>query len=100
MSDVKRYGHISYLVDATPAILQLYPSMTVYVMATDYDALKAENESLRKDAERHAWTGIIGNWVMCHLGKWRASVNEKTVTDWCDSRDAAIDAAISSPENH
>lgn len=61
--------------------------------------LKHENESLRADAERYRWTGISGNWVSCHLGKWRAHIEERTVTDWHDSRDDAIDAAISSTEN-
>ncbi|RBB97494.1 hypothetical protein C3E97_027645 [Pseudomonas sp. MWU12-2115] len=48
MSEVTRYGHISYLVEATPQILQLYPSMTVYVMASDFDRVTAERDALQE----------------------------------------------------
>ena len=94
MSDVRRYGHISYLVDATPQMLQLYPSMTVYVMATDYDVLKAENESMRaalKDAEYRADQGKVWNgmgWTYTGLG---AHTQQKVLE--------ILRAAISSPEN-
>lgn len=55
---VKRYGHINYLVEATPQILQLYPDMTVYVKAVDFDALQAENESLAGGLRgKHELTG-------------------------------------------
>ncbi|UFQ03045.1 hypothetical protein [Pseudomonas fitomaticsae] len=47
MSEVTRYGHISYLVEATPQILQLYPSMMVYVMAADFDRVTAERDALQ-----------------------------------------------------
>jgi len=88
MNDVKRYGHISYLVDATPQILQLYPSMTVYVMASDYDELKAENESLRRAVEFSVeWFGKITS----SDGSGHADLGRAV------SRIAG--AAISSPEN-
>lgn len=48
MSEVKRYGHISYLVEATPSILALYPSMSVYVMAGDYDAAISQLEEAKR----------------------------------------------------
>jgi hypothetical protein len=57
MSDVKRYdiadysGGMDEIVDGA------------YVSADDYDKLKAENESLRKDAERLDW--VLAN---CDLG--------------------------------
>lgn len=60
MSEVKRYGHISYLVEATPQILQLYPAMTVYVMASDFDAAKAELA-----AEKTASAGIFQQLEIC-----------------------------------
>lgn len=60
MSEVKRYGHISYLVEATPSILALYPSMSVYVMASDYDAAIARLET----AERLLHTASI------RLARW------------------------------
>jgi hypothetical protein len=57
-SPVKRYGHISYLVEASPEILKLYPAMTVYVKAVDFDALQAENEALAGGLRgKHALTG-------------------------------------------
>lgn len=52
MSDVKRYGHISYLVEATPKIVQLYPEMTIYVLAEDYNAAQSELSALREENER------------------------------------------------
>lgn len=55
---VKRYGHISYLVEAIPQILTLYPDMTVYVKASDFDALQAENEALAGGLRgKHELTG-------------------------------------------
>ena len=47
MSEVRRYGHISYLVEATPQILQLYPAMMVYVLAADFDRVTAERNALQ-----------------------------------------------------
>ena len=47
MSEVKRYGHISYLVEACPRMMQLYPSMTVYVLASDFDRVTAERDALQ-----------------------------------------------------
>ena len=68
MDDVKRYGHIGYLVTATPHLMSLYSDMKVYVSAEDFDTLthdfntvvqqkmsiaqerdqlKAENEAMR-----------------------------------------------------
>lgn len=48
MSEVKRYGHIGYLVNASEKLCELYQDMTVYVKASDYDALEAKlNEEWR-----------------------------------------------------
>jgi len=47
MNAVKRYGHISYLVEACPRMMQLYPSMTVYVLASDFDRVTAERDALQ-----------------------------------------------------
>lgn len=52
MSDIKRYGHISYLVEATPKIVQLYPEMTIYVLAEDYTTAQSELSALREENER------------------------------------------------
>lgn len=48
MSAVKRYGHISYLVEACPQIMKLYPSMTVYVLASDFDRVTAERDAMQQ----------------------------------------------------
>lgn len=70
------------------------------VIIERFSALKAEKESLRKDAERYRWLGANPcAFVSTYSGKWRVSVGEYTITDWHESRDEAIDAAISSPEN-
>lgn len=60
--------------------------------------LQAENEALRKDAERYRWTAIEGNWLARMFGKWRAHTGEygeQQPTAWYPSRGEAIDAAIS-----
>ncbi len=36
--EIKRYGHIGYMVSATPYMAQLYPEMKSYVLSSDYDA--------------------------------------------------------------
>lgn len=38
MSEVKRYGHIGYLVHATEQLQELYRDMKVYVLASDFDS--------------------------------------------------------------
>ncbi|WP_104910536.1 hypothetical protein [Pseudomonas sp. LG1D9] len=64
----------------------------------EVEMLKAENEALRKDAERYRWTCVEGNWVARFHGKWRAHIGEygdKNPTAWYPSRGEAIDAAMS-----
>ena len=70
-------------------------------IAAERDLLKAEVEALRKDAERYQWTTIEGNWVARMFGKWRAHIGEygdSNPTDWFDTREEAIDAAMSNKE--
>lgn len=62
MSEVKRYGHIGYLVNASDKLCKLYPDMTVYVKASDYDAaqrdlaaLREELAACKKNSERYLW---------------------------------------------
>lgn len=51
MSEVKRYGSISELVNASEKLLEIYPAMTVYVKGSDYDTLREElTESHRREA--------------------------------------------------
>jgi len=49
VSEVKRYGHIGYLVNASETLCELYPDMTVYVKASDYDAAQSELAALREE---------------------------------------------------
>lgn len=42
MSEVKRYGHIGYLVNASDGLCEIYPDMPVYVNASDFDAAQVE----------------------------------------------------------
>ena len=49
MSEVKRYGRIGDMVLATKGLLELYPDMTVYVKASDYDATQSEMAALREE---------------------------------------------------
>lgn len=66
-------------------------------LAAERDQLKAENEALRKDAERYRWTCVEGNWVARMFGKWRAHIGEygdSSPTEWYATRDEAIDAAM------
>lgn len=67
----------------------------------EIEKLKNENESLKKDAARYRWTTIEGNWVARMFGKWRAHIGEygdSNPTDWFDTREEAIDAAMSNKE--
>ena len=48
MESVKRYGSITGLFTATPEILKLYPGLTVYVNAADFDRVSAENLALQQ----------------------------------------------------
>lgn len=55
MSEVKRYGHIGYLVNASERLLEAYPEMTVYIKAVDFDRVTAELKA-----------GIAKHWqVVC-----------------------------------
>ncbi|WP_150796607.1 hypothetical protein [Pseudomonas fluorescens] len=66
MSEVKRYGHISYPVKATPQILQLYPAMKVYAPASDFDRVTAERDALQlrlNEADQR-----LDNLTANHLG--------------------------------
>lgn len=65
-------------------------SVIGWVGAEEFQGL----EAMRLASYRHQWAGMRGRWLSCHLGKWRAHVDERTVTDWMDSRDEAIDVAI------
>ena len=67
----------------------------------EIEKLKNENESLKKDAARYRWTTIEGNWVARMFGKWRAHIGEygdSNPTDWFDTREEAIDVAMSNKE--
>lgn len=46
--NVKRYGRIGSMMEATPQILELYPEATVYVLATDFDRVTAERDDLQQ----------------------------------------------------
>lgn len=68
-------------------------------------ALKAENESLRKDAERYRWIKRESNLTdyedcyslpMVHAWEYKPG---PVLNEQFESLDAAIDHAISSPEN-
>lgn len=52
MSEVKRHGRIGDMVEATEGLLKLYPMMSVYVLASDFDRATAERDAAmeRKDA--------------------------------------------------
>ena len=59
------------------------------VLASDYDALAAERDALRKDAERYRWLrDSAGNDIMEKL------MAECSPPRWDELVDAAIDAAM------
>ncbi len=45
MSEVKRYAIYGDLVEATEGLLKLYPMMSVYVLAADFDRVTAERDA-------------------------------------------------------
>lgn len=60
-----------------------------YVEFDDYDALRAERDALRKDAERYRWLrDSAGNDIMEKL------MAECSPPRWDELVDAAIDAAM------
>ena len=60
-----------------------------YVLASDYDALAAERDALRRDAERYRWLrDSAGNDIMEKL------MAECSPPRWDELVDAAIDAAM------
>jgi len=48
MESVKRYGHIGYLATANHDLIRLYPEMDIYVLASDFDRVSAENLALHQ----------------------------------------------------
>lgn len=48
MSEVERYGRMGELGKASPALLKLYPAMTVYVLGDDFDRVTAERDALQR----------------------------------------------------
>lgn len=48
MIEVKRYARMGELVEAAPALLKLYPAMTVYVLGDDFDRVTAERDALQQ----------------------------------------------------
>jgi len=90
MSDVKRYKGMTI------------GSLSDCVLAEDYDKLKAENESLRKDAERYRRIrlGYLLDGEIYMLDRRGCMYEEEACLLEGEELDSAIDAAISSPENH
>lgn len=65
------------------------------------DAAIAEQDQLEKDAARYRWTSTEGNWVARMFGKWRAHIGaygDASPTEWYETREEAIDAAMSKGE--
>lgn len=48
MGEVKRYARMGELVEANPALLKMYPAMTVYVLGDDFDRVTAERDALQQ----------------------------------------------------
>lgn len=67
------------------------------------DAAIAEQDHLEKDAARYRWTSTEGNWVAHMFGKWRAHIGaygDASPTEWYETREEAIDAAMSKEASH
>ncbi|KIQ56457.1 hypothetical protein [Pseudomonas fluorescens] len=97
MSEVKRYGHIGYLVDAAPQMLQMYPGMTVYVLAEDFDRITAENTALQQRLttadqridELEGKLAAIASWTTetrgAVLEAFQDELNESASYPWYDA---------------
>lgn len=87
MSDVQRYQHIGSLVRSSPKMRELYPAATVYVLASDYDALRAELSAIKGGGEAATQEPAL----RVQLHKWGEE-------DWaCEWR--VVDDALRGPFN-
>lgn len=90
-----------FYVDGRDASFNLHCLWAWQEQERRHGSLIAEIEPLKKDAARYRWTTIEGNWVARMFGKWRAHIGEygdSNPTDWFDTREEAIDAAMSNKE--
>ncbi len=67
MSEVKRYGRIGDMVEATEGLLKLYPMMSVYVLATDFDRVTAERDAALKSLDSADASAQTLHEVICRL---------------------------------
>ena len=93
MTEVHRYKVVKMLSEGGNRI-SYDPHGPEVVMAEAYDQLKAENEALRKDAERYRWLRddeYLHAWADLHVcdEHRRAEVTDK-----------AIDAAMAKEASH
>lgn len=86
MSEVKRYQHIGALCESSDRMLELYPSATQYVKASDYDALAAECERLRgliNTPHTDEWFEAVRLEAAHQIERWGTSHDAgKTPADW------------------
>ena len=80
MSEVKRYGHIGYLVNASDKLIELYPDMTVYVKAADFDRVTAERDALQAlltaaDERADHWRSVASEST-CRAAELNAQADE------------------------
>ncbi|MGN8278302.1 hypothetical protein [Pseudomonas sp. SMN5] len=100
MSEVHRYKVVKMLSEGGNRI-SYDPHGPEVVMASAYDQLKAENEALRKDAERYQWVSsgmqeaeTLVSIVSCH-GGYAEKIGERVDVYVEASKECGIDAAMS-----
>lgn len=77
MSEVKRYGHIGYLVNASDKLIELYPDMTVYVKAADFDRVTAERDAALASVESAAASAQTLHEVISRLRSERDALQQR-----------------------
>lgn len=112
MSEVKRYARMGELVESNAALLKLYPAMTVYVLASDFDRVTAERDALQlllnaADQRVDVLERVDARyrWLQKATPYRFKKIQDASVTDGgnvlyfhADRFDAAVDAALKPAE--
>jgi len=99
MSEVKRYGRIGDMVEATEGLLKLYPMMSVYVLAADFDRVTAERDALAQNL-KFAEEGSQSFAEECDALQRRLTAADELLTDAVALLECVTDTGELTRETH